>query len=178
MPMRGSAGFSLRPTTAGDEALLRTLFAADRREELLAAGLGGQQVEQLLDMQYRAQRHQYLAAFPGADSAVIESGGEAVGRLLVDRRGRDVRLVDIALLPAARAHGIGSDVLETLQQQARETGGSIRLQVARGNPARRLYERLGFSETAGDEMNAEMQWDAQARGRASYDKHQTMGAAP
>lgn len=158
--------------------MLRALFTAARREELLAAGLGGQQVEQLLDMQYRAQRHHYLAAFPGADSTVIESGGEAIGRLLVDRREQQVRLVDIALLPAARGRGIGSDVLETLKQQARETGGSIRLQVARGNPARRLYERLGFFETSGDEIYAEMQWDAQARGLASGDKQETMGAAP
>ena len=176
--MRGSVRFSLRPATAADEALLRTLFATDRREELLAAGLGVHQVEQLLDMQYRAQRHQYLAAYPGADSAVIESDGEAVGRLLVDRRGQEVRLVDIALLPAARGRGIGSDVLETLTQQARETGESIRLQVARGNPARRLYERLGFFETTGDEIYTEMQWDARACGLASYDKHETMGAAP
>ena len=141
--MRGSSMFSLRPTTAGDEPLLRTLFTAARREELLAAGLGGHEIEKLLDMQYRAQHHHYLAAFPGADSAVIESVGEAIGRLLVDRRGSQVRLVDIALLPAARGRGIGLEVLETLQQQTRKTGGSIRLQVARGNPARRLYERLG-----------------------------------
>ena len=151
---------------------------AARREELLAAGLGGHETEQLLDMQYRAQRHHYLAALPGADSTVIESEGEAIGRLLVDRQGRQVRLVDIALLPAVRGRGIGSGVVEALKEQTREFGGSIRLQVARGNPARRLYERLGFSETSGDEIYAEMQWDAQACSPASNDIRETMGAAP
>lgn len=151
---------------------------AARREELLAAGLGGHETEQLLDMQYRAQRHHYHAAFPGADSMVIESEGGAIGRLLIDRRERQLRLVDIALLPAVRGRGIGSGVVEALKEQTREFGGSIRLQVARGNPARRLYERLGFSETSGDEIYAEMQWDAQAGSRASSDKRETMGAAP
>jgi ribosomal protein S18 acetylase RimI-like enzyme len=176
--MHSSSRFSLRPVSAEDEVLLRTLFAAARREDLLAAGLGEREAEQLLEMQYRAQRHQYLAAFPGADSAVIEVEGEALGRLLIDRRGQQIRLVDIALLPAARGQGIGEGVLEALKQEAEEIGGCIRLQVARGNPARRLYERLGFSETSGDEMYVEMQWDAQARGPASSDNRKTMGAAP
>ncbi len=176
--MRRSSRFSLRPFTAGDEPLLRALFAAERRRELMSAGLGEREAELLLDMQYRAQRHHYLAAFPGADTAVIEVDGKAVGRLLVDRREQEIRLADIALMPADRGQGIGEAVLEALQQEAAGAGQLIRLQVARGNPARRLYERLGFSETAGDEMYAEMEWDAQARRLASSHNRETIGAAP
>ena len=47
---------------------------------------------------------------------------------------------DIALLPAWRGRGLGGRCLQALVDQGRALG----IQVELHNPARRLYERLGF----------------------------------
>ena len=51
-------------------------------------------------------------------------------------------IVDIALLPEMRGTGLGTAILTDLL--AAETR-PVQLQVERTNPARRLYERLGFA---------------------------------
>jgi len=175
--LRESA-ISLRPVTAADEPLLRTLFCGDRLEALRSAGLGEREAGQLLEFQYRAQAEQYEAAFPGAESSVIEVDGEPLGRLLVARRESEIRVVDIALLAGARGRGIGATVLRGLQDEAACSGRRLVLRVARGNPAQRLYERLGFTESAGEEMYVEMFWQARVRSPASNDIRKTTGAAP
>ena len=45
--------------------------------------------------------------FPDAAFQVIERGGEPIGRLYLDRRAEEIRIIDIALLPAHRRAGIG-----------------------------------------------------------------------
>ena len=52
----------------------------------------------------------------------------------------------IAVVPSKRGHGVGDELLNALIDKAR-TGGYDRLSlsVEPGNPARKLYERHGFS---------------------------------
>ncbi len=71
------------------------------------------------------------------------------------REPEELRLVDISLLPAHRGSGVGTELLRALQQEATTAGKPLRLSVARDNPARRLYARLGFTPVAGSEVGAE-----------------------
>ncbi len=50
----------------------------------------------------------------------------------------------IALLPAFRGQGLGTLLLEALFDAVRPHFQQVSLSVVRENPARRLYERLGF----------------------------------
>ncbi len=53
--------------------------------------------------------------------------------------------VSVWVSPHRRGQGIGSDLMMQMIEQAREREFSqISLSVENGNPARRLYERLGF----------------------------------
>ena len=52
--------------------------------------------------------------------------------------------LSIALLPAYRGRGIGSVLLNRLFELAKERYTSISLSVSKENPARKLYERMGF----------------------------------
>jgi ribosomal protein S18 acetylase RimI-like enzyme len=167
----------LRPASDADESLLRTLFATERRAQILAAGLEQQVADQLLELQYCAQRQQYQAAFPAADSAVIEIDGVPSGRLLVERRPGEIHVVDIALLPGSRGHGIGAVLLRRLQDEATHAGRRLTLRVARDNAARRLYDRLGFTELVGDDVYLVMVWEARAQGPAPVETRATRGAA-
>ncbi len=50
----------------------------------------------------------------------------------------------IALLPGYRNRGIGTALLEHLIEAARPSYPALALSVSAHNPAKRLYERLGF----------------------------------
>ena len=52
----------------------------------------------------------------------------------------------IAVVPSKRGHGIGDELLKALIGKAAAAGyGRLSLSVEPGNPARKLYERHGFS---------------------------------
>jgi ribosomal protein S18 acetylase RimI-like enzyme len=52
----------------------------------------------------------------------------------------------IAVVPSQRGKGVGEQLLLALIERAREAGyTSLSLSVEPGNPARKLYERHGFS---------------------------------
>ena len=138
----------LRPVTAADEPLLRRVYAGTRQAELALTGWDAAECERFLDLQFRAQASHYVAHNPGAEHSVIESllgtGWSAVGRLWLHQREQSVHVLDIALLPAHCGHGLGTQVLQQVLQQAQRCGRAVSIYVEQGNPARRLYERLGF----------------------------------
>ena len=76
---------------------------------------------------------------------MIEQDGVPVGRLFVDVTTKEVRLMDIALLPAARGRGIGTALLQRLLTFADGIALPVTLHVESFNPARRMYERVGFA---------------------------------
>jgi GNAT superfamily N-acetyltransferase len=61
-------------------------------------------------------------------------------------------------MPNRRGHGIGAGLLQTLQIEARHLGQPVILQVLKMNRAGRLYDRLGFLRTGGDEMYDHLKW--------------------
>ncbi len=61
------------------------------------------------------------------------------------------QVVSMWVAPEARGRGIGSLVLDDVVRAARALGARVLLQVADGNPARRLYERAGFVDTGSRE---------------------------
>jgi predicted GNAT family acetyltransferase len=52
--------------------------------------------------------------------------------------------MDISLLPAHRARGLGTAILGELAAEADAAQRGLSIHVECTNPARRLYERLGF----------------------------------
>ena len=59
-------------------------------------------------------------------------------------------IIDISLAPSARGQGVGGAILQDVLDQARRTGKAVSIHVETNNPARRLYQRLGF-EVAEDQ---------------------------
>ncbi len=59
----------------------------------------------------------------------------------------DVPELGVAILPEHRSRGLGSRLLAALLAEADRQGiARLSLSVARGNPARRLYARMGFKK--------------------------------
>ena len=146
---------TIRPATRDDEGFLLHLFAGTRPEfDLL--DLPESQKQALLSMQFKAQRQQYDASYPQAESGIILRDGRPIGRMLVDRTAREITLIDIALLPEHRNTGIGTELIKELLGEAAEARKPVRLHVLKSNPALRLYERLGFSKVGDQSMYFEM----------------------
>lgn len=147
---------SLRPFSPEDPEFLFQLYASTRREEIAPFGWPPAQQDAFLRMQFNAQRQWYAMAYAGADHQLIVIDEKPAGRMLVLRDNTGARLVDIALLSEYRGHGVGTQLLRELISQCDKDGVPLRLQVLKNNPARRLYERLGFVTIGEDGMYYEM----------------------
>jgi GNAT superfamily N-acetyltransferase len=76
--------------------------------------------------------------------------------------GNDIPELGIAVVPEERSKGIGRALLRQLQIAARERGyRGLSLSVHPDNPARRVYETLGFTATNGDDSAVTMLWRAE-----------------
>jgi ribosomal protein S18 acetylase RimI-like enzyme len=122
------------------------------------------QKEAFLRMQFTAQHRYYRAQFPAAAFQIILAGNLPIGRLYVDRREDEIRIIDIALLPQHRNAGIGSAILKDVLAEAAQAGVPARIHVERFNPALRLYERLGFFRIAETEISYLMEWSQDGSG--------------
>jgi len=143
---------SLRPLRSDDEEFLFQLYASTRESEFAALGWNRAQMEPLLRMQFKAQRHWYETAYPGSDQQIAVIDGAPAGRIIVHRTADTVVLVDIALMPEHRGKGIGEMLLRDLLEESASRRLPVRLQVLKNNPAAHLYERLGFVKTGEDQM--------------------------
>jgi ribosomal protein S18 acetylase RimI-like enzyme len=135
----------LRPVEEADRAFLLDLYASVREPELARVDWDDATKRSFVEQQFAAQDLHYRTNYPGATLDIVEVDGERAGRLYVHRGPSDIRIMDIAVAPAYRRRGIGTRLLETLIEEADTSGRKLSIHVEMENPARRLYERLGFA---------------------------------
>ena len=135
---------TLRPIVAADMDLLYRIYASTREQELAQVAWAEEQRAAFLQMQFDAQHQYYQANYPKARFLVIMHGDAPVGRLYLDRRRAEIRIVDIALLPKYRGRGIGSALMHEILADGERAAVPVSIHVERFNPALRWYERLGF----------------------------------
>jgi ribosomal protein S18 acetylase RimI-like enzyme len=149
---------TFRTETDADRDFRYRLFRNSRQPEF-ALLLPPPAYEQVMRHQFHAQTVSYLADFPRARFDIIELGGQPIGRIVVDRPGDVVYIVDQALIPELRNKGIGTAIMRGLMEEARAAGVPVRLMAAHGDPAMRLYARLGFAATdAAVPMYTTLEW--------------------
>lgn len=136
---------SLRPIREEDMEFLLRLYATTRADELAMVPWTDEQKEAFVRQQFEAQHAWWSEHYPDASFDLVLRDGEPIGRLYVDRWEREIRIVDIALLPEHRGGGIGSRLLRQVFAEGDAAGKPVSIHVEVFNPARRLYERLGFN---------------------------------
>jgi ribosomal protein S18 acetylase RimI-like enzyme len=151
---------ALRPATDDDREFLVDLYGSTRDEELAQVAWAPGQREWFVRMQFDAQDTAYRTQNPQGAFDVIEVDGQRAGRLLVDRRPAEIRIVDISLLPRFRGAGTGSHLIGLLQDEAAASGRMLSIHVEIHNPAGELYARLGFVVAAERGVYRRMEWTA------------------
>lgn len=153
----------LRPVDASDEAFLFEVYASTRQEELAKVVWNEAQRESFLRMQFKAQSHHYAAEYPGAEFHVVLVEGQPAGRLYVHRRPKEIRVMDIVLLPRFRGQGIATILMKKLLAEGDRSSRPVTVHVETFNPALRWYERLGFQPVANNGFYRLMEWQPRTR---------------
>jgi GNAT superfamily N-acetyltransferase len=147
----------LRPEHEEDRAFRYRLFCDTREPEF--ALLAPAAFEQVMTQQFHAQTLSDLARFPQARFDIIELSGEPIGRIVVDRPGDALHLVDLAIVPHQRSRGVGTAIMRALMDEAEGAGVPVRLEGAsEGDPSLQFYLRLGFVPVETVPLYMRLEW--------------------
>jgi len=144
--------FDLRPADANDREL-RWLVQCKSMRPYVEATWGW---DESFQRDYFHRHHDH------GSCQIIRVDGTDAGVLAVDIHPDQVFLRTVALLPEFQGRGIGTEVIRQVMDQALRLGVCTRLQVLKVNPARRLYERLGFRVHAETVTHFQMVCEPQA----------------
>jgi ribosomal protein S18 acetylase RimI-like enzyme len=150
----------LRPERADDREFRFRLFCESRQPEF-ALLLTPPDYQKIMAHQFHAQTVGYNAQFPQARFDIIELDGQPIGRIVVDRPGPLLHIVDQAIVPELRNRGIGTAIMRALMDEARRAGIPVQLEVASENdPSLKLYLRLGFVPIETVPLYIRLEWPA------------------
>jgi len=141
-----------------DDLFLFEVYASSRQAEMALWGWEEEAQRQFLQMQHSCQQRSYQMQYGNLECRIILLDGIKVGRILTAVTEEEMVLVDITLLANFQGQGIGTTLIDQLQQKAAKAGLSVRLSVFDGNPAQQLYERMGFCSIAKAEPYTVMKW--------------------
>lgn len=160
-PNETRSSVSLRPEHEKDEAFLLAVYTSTREAELALTGWDNAARQQFVEMQFKAMRQGYAAAFPRAEFSVILLDGHPVGRVVVNRTDREIRIVDMALLSEHRGKGIGTDLMQKWRAEAAQCRKPLRLRVVKDTRPVNWYKRLGFVPIDEDGVHDHLEFDGE-----------------
>jgi ribosomal protein S18 acetylase RimI-like enzyme len=128
-----------------DDRDFRYRLFCDSRQPEFALILPPPVYQQVMAHQFEAQTVSYRNDFPHARFDIVELVGTPIGRIVVDRPGTMIHIVDQAIVPNLRGRGIGTAIMRAILDDAAAAGLPVQLEVdSENDPSYRLYRRLGF----------------------------------
>ena len=135
--------WGLRPATAADVETIADLRAVVMRPDL----------ERLGRFNEDRVRQWFREAFDPAHTQVITVDGTFAGCFTMRPDGDERWLEHFLLVPEVQGNGVGTAVLRTVLERCDGDKVRVRLRVLQGSPARRLYERHGFTFASEDPVD-------------------------
>jgi GNAT superfamily N-acetyltransferase len=152
------SGVTLRPAGPNDETFLLSVYASTRADELALVPWNDAQKAAFLNMQFAAQHRYYRDQYPQATYDVVQLNDRPIGRLYVNRGDREIRILDVAILPEYRNAGIGTGLLKDLLDEAAQTSKPVSIYLESFNPSLRLFERLDFNRKEATDILFLLEW--------------------
>jgi ribosomal protein S18 acetylase RimI-like enzyme len=128
----GSVAF--RRATEGDLGFLYGLHVATMKEY----------VDKTWGWDDAQQEAAYRKNHDPATIQIVTRDGQDIGMLCTEEREAEVFVAHIEISPEYQGRGFGSSILRGIVADAARRRKTVSLRVLRVNPARSLYERLGF----------------------------------
>ena len=139
---------ALQAATEDDLPFLLSLRKATMTEHLARAGAPQDDAHHLTRIRYHFD-----------DAQIVWLHGRPAGLFKTFRDPAGWRVVQIQIDPAFQGQGLGRRLLAGLLRQADDEGAPVTLSVLKGNPARRLYESLGFTPVEETALEIEMRYE-------------------
>lgn len=170
-------GYALHPEREENRPFLENLYISVRWPELELTGWTEEAKLGFLRQQYFCQDKHYAEAYFDGEFLILEQRGEPVGRLYLHRSQREIRIVDISLMPKVRNQGLGTLLLQGVFAEAVDAGQIVSIHVEKFNPAQNLYRRLGFTEVSENGPYWLMEWTPSGVGfaRCPAEEHAESG---
>ena len=153
-----STNVSLRPAGPDDEDFITGVYGSTREQELSVVPWSPEQKMAFIKMQHDAQQSHYRNFYPEGEQSVILWGDLPVGRVYVARIEKQIRILDITVLPRYRDRGIGSSIIGEIMAEGEKAGKPVAIMVESYNPSLRLFERLGFTQGETRGAHVLMEW--------------------
>jgi ribosomal protein S18 acetylase RimI-like enzyme len=126
--------FELRPATRSDLDFCWPIYRDSMKPLTEAVGPWNE----------ASQRKLIADAVADAGTSILRQHEDDAGWLQVEETRHVVHLQQLFLVPAVRNRGLGTSFLTWMKERAERKRKDLTLEVMTNNPARRLYERLGF----------------------------------
>ena len=126
--------YTLREANEGDYGFLYDLHRAAMKNY----------VDQTWGWDEAFQQRMFRESFDPRPLRIVQVAGQDAGVIWVERRPAEIFLSLIEIHPIYQGRGIGTAVVGDIFSEARDAGLPVTLRVLKVNPARKLYERLGF----------------------------------
>jgi GNAT superfamily N-acetyltransferase len=139
----------MRPALNHDFEYCRRLYFAEMRW-----------IIEELHLDRTAQEASFRQQWNSTQVRIIVLDGADVGWIQIIREDHDLFVAQILVDGPFQRRGIGTEVMKRLIGEASGLNLAVRLDVVRINPARRLYERMGFRVTHKDDRKLYMKRDA------------------
>lgn len=90
------------------------------------------------------QKEYFKKKFDVNKIKLITFNNQNIGMLETEKTKNNIHIEEIQLLPEYQGKGIGTKVLQDIIEDAKQKKVNLDLRVMKINPAKKLYERLGF----------------------------------
>jgi len=151
---------SFRPVTESDLLFLSNLYASTREEEMTILPWTDEQKVEFVRMQFNAQHKFFKQEFSNAEFNLVLKDDIAIGRMYVERRENEIRIIDVTLMPDYRGQGVGQVLMKSLLDESAGSAKPITLHVAKDSPAMSFYERFGFKYVEDRGVYQLIRWSA------------------
>lgn len=126
----------LRPAVEDDVPFLFELRRRTMEPHLIADAIAFDDAAHMTRIRYHWE-----------DANIVLVDGEPLGLFKVHRDEEGLYLIQIQVDPSLQGKGVGQRLLKMLLEEADADQKEVRLYVLKGNPAKQLYERVGFVAT-------------------------------
>ncbi len=104
------------------------------------------------------QRRIVERALADSGSSILRTEGSEAGWLHVEETRHAIMLRQLQILPEKRNQGIGTSFMNWMKERADRKRKDLTLDVLTNNPARGLFERLGFKAVTTSGNQVEMRY--------------------